>query len=133
MIFHTRIVAFWGGPKIMNNKKVINGHFEYQSSRPTRSSLLKDSEDEYNEDGGGNMVDYVTHRELDKAVESVQKDIKLSQDETSNQITELSGKIDALSGNIHNLSKISWWIMTIISAGIIVPFVILLIKTIFKL
>ncbi|MDV3519263.1 MULTISPECIES: hypothetical protein [Lentilactobacillus] len=117
----------------MNNKKVINGHFEYQSSRPTRSSLLKDSEDEYNEDGGGNMDDYVTHRELDKAVESVQKDIKLSQDETSNQITELSGKIDALSVNIHNLSKISWWIMTIISAGIIVPFVILLIKTIFKL
>ncbi|APR08278.1 hypothetical protein [Lentilactobacillus parabuchneri] len=125
----------------MQNNKNVPLHIikdeehPYTSSGKNSSFLTSSHHGGYNSGngGGGNMDDHVTHRELDKAADSLQKDIKLSQDETSNQITELSGKIDALSVNIRNLSKISWWIMTIISAGIIVPFVILLIKTIFKL
>lgn len=125
----------------MQNNKNVPLHIikdeehPYTSSGKNSSFLTSSNHGGYNSGngGGGNMDDHVTHRELDKAADSLQKDIKLSQDEMSNQITELSGKIDALSVNIHNLSKISWWIMTIISAGIIVPFVILLIKTIFKL
>ncbi|WP_035178569.1 hypothetical protein [Lentilactobacillus farraginis] len=131
---------------------------DFKDAYLNTSSLPKRERSDYNggnDGGGGNMDDHVTHRELDKAMESLQKDIKLSQAETSKQITELSGKIDTIQSNVTGkidkansdlsgkinaletsvggLSKITWWIMGIISAGIIVPFVILLVKTIFKL
>ena len=147
----------------MQNNKNVPLHIlkdeehPYTSSGKNSSFLTSSHHGGYNSGngGGGNMDDHVTHRELDKAADSLQKDIKLSQDETSMQITELSGKIDTIQSNVTgkidkansdlsgkistlatsvgSLSKIAWWIMGIISAGIIVPFVILLVKTIFKL
>ncbi|EEI71653.1 hypothetical protein HMPREF0496_1072 [Lentilactobacillus hilgardii ATCC 27305] len=121
-------------------------------------SLPKNRGLDYNggdDGGGGNMDDHVTHRELDNAVESLQKDIKLAQTETAKQIiglsgkidtiqanligkidngnSDLSGKINALATSIGSLSKITWWIMGVISASIVIPLIGFLIKVIFKL
>lgn len=44
---------------------------------------------------------------------------------------KITGKIDVLTEKINNQNKLLWWIMSIISAGIIVPLIAMLIKTLF--
>lgn len=121
-----------------NDLKVvpIADNENYQSNFKNTGAFEHSSTTAYNNGGnsnggGENMNDSVTHRELDQSVESLQKDIKISQVETSKEITAISGKIDTQSESIRGLTKLTWWVMAIISAGIIVPFISLFIKTVF--
>lgn len=106
-----------------------------------------------NEDGGDNMNDkYVTKEEL-------QLQSQLLNSQVDNKISQLEGKIDsqakvidekfntlnakidgefnALDEKLNSLStkidannKITWWIMSLISAGIIIPAITLVVKII---
>lgn len=77
--------------------------------------------------GGGNMEnkDFVTHTEL-----------KLSNEKMLHHMDNRFGDIDKhLTGIEHDIkaiSKLQWWIMGLISAGIIVPLITLAFKAIFK-
>ncbi len=106
-----------------------------------------------NGDGGDNMSDkYVTKEEL-------QLQSQLLNSQVDNKISQLEGKIDsqakvidekfntlnakidgkfdsfdeklnALSTKIDANNKITWWIMSLISAGIIIPAITLVVKII---
>lgn len=64
------------------------------------------------------------------------KDLKISEQRLESKIEinveKLSGKIDVLGTKIDAQNKLLYWIMGIISAGIIVPFLAMFIKTILK-
>lgn len=63
------------------------------------------------------------------------KDLQLTEEKLNSKIevseAKITGKIDALSNKIDSQSKLLYWIMGIISAGIIVPLIAAIIKILF--
>ena len=63
------------------------------------------------------------------------KDLQLTEEKLNSKIevseAKITGKIDALSNKIDSQSKLLYWIMGIISAGIIVPLIAAVIKILF--
>jgi hypothetical protein len=53
-----------------------------------------------NNDGGGNMKDYVTHEELNHVFDKLVSKIELSEAHTETKLGELSGKIDRIPDKI---------------------------------
>nr|DAT11361.1 MAG TPA: hemolysin [Caudoviricetes sp.] len=74
-----------------------------------------------NNDTNDNFAD---HRDLQLLETKLNSKIEISASKTENAINGLSNKIDFQS-------KLLWWIMGIISAGIIVPLITMTIKTLF--
>jgi hypothetical protein len=64
------------------------------------------------------------------------KDLKLIEEKLNSKIqfseVKILGKIDNLETKIDSQSKILWWLMSIVSAGIVVPLVASIIKMIFS-
>jgi len=123
-------------------------------------SLSSDSDFVYNKnehnssDGGGSDMDnYVTHGELKLTEEKIQRKldnldnkVDLRFAELDNKIdlrfnsldskidiksAETNGKIDTLASKVDNLTKIVWWMMSILSAGIVIPLLGYVLKLIF--
>lgn len=104
--------------------------------------------------GGGNMNnDYVTHAELKLSEEQTQRkldkldndiakvdnklDYKFNQldNKIDNKFNELDKKIDSkfdlLNSKLDTQNKLIWWIMSLLSAGIVLPAIAYFIKMIF--
>ena len=106
--------------------------------------------------GGGNMSNnnYVTHSELKLSEEQTQRKLdKLSGDiskiddkldykfnELDNQVNskfnELDNKIDSkfdlVNSKLDTQNKLIWWIMSLLSAGIVLPAIAYFIKVVFQ-
>ena len=80
---------------------------------------------------GGNYMgnhsdeEYVKRHELQAAEQRLAAKIEISE-------VKLSGKIDTSTTKIDSQSKLLYWIMGIISAGIIVPLIAAVIKILFS-
>lgn len=106
------------------------------------------NENENSSDGGGGSMnnDYVTHPELKVTELNLQNKIdKLDAkiegrfniiDEKFNVIDEkfhiIDEKFNSLNIKIDNLTKLVWWIMGLIGAGLIIPLLAFALKAIFK-
>lgn len=64
------------------------------------------------------------------------KDLELAEQRITNKIevseAKMSGKIDVLSSKFDSQSKLLYWLMGIVSAGIIVPLVTMIVKLFIK-
>lgn len=72
----------------------------------------------YNNGGdGGNMDKYVTHQEFTSAMHQIDKQF----DKLDSRFDLTDEKFNTINAKIDNLTKIMWWIMGLIAAGLIVP------------
>jgi hypothetical protein len=89
------------------------------------------------------MSQYVTHEELTHVEDNLRHEIKESKLElegsikdTKNElnvsIKSLSGKIDTLSNSVDHQSKLICWLMSILSAGIVIPLITYVVMFIVK-
>lgn len=67
--------------------------------------------------GGGNMDKYVTHQEFTSAMHQIDKQF----DKLDSRFDLTDEKFNTINAKIDNLTKIMWWIMGLIAAGLIVP------------
>lgn len=127
--------------KNLSNQTPVSKITEANQATPEQLAALKFYEARYNSEtqhdekpynngkddntGGGNMSQYVTHEELNHAEDNLRHEIKESKTELDGSLkevkSELSGKIDKLSNSIDQQSKLIWWLMSIVSAGIVIP------------
>ncbi|MCM1234594.1 MAG: hypothetical protein NC489_31215 [Ruminococcus flavefaciens] len=71
--------------------------------------------------GGGNMNDkYITKKEFYDVHEK-----------TESNINDIKVKLEGISHDVSHLTKLMYWLMGIVSAGIVVPLLALLYKTLF--
>ena len=93
--------------------------------------------------GGGNMNnDYVTHPELKLSEEQTQHKL----DNLDNKITQVDNKIDykfnkldkkidskfdLLNSKLDAQNKLIWWIIRLLTAGVVLPAIAYFVKTIF--
>lgn len=77
-----------------------------------------------NNSGGGNMKDYVTHEELDHAVDKLSSKIELSE-------AHIDTKLAEISINVKHMTTIIWWVFGILISGITIPLLMAAIKFIF--
>lgn len=122
-------------------------------------SLSSDSDFVYNKnernssDGGGSDMDnYVTHGELKLSEEKTQRKLDKLDNKIDLKFAELDSKFakidtkfdviderfksvdtrfNALDSKIDNLTKLIWWVMSILSAGIVIPLLGYVLKLIF--
>uniref|UniRef100_UPI00403F0AEE hypothetical protein n=1 Tax=Lentilactobacillus hilgardii TaxID=1588 RepID=UPI00403F0AEE len=103
---------------ISSNLHLVPDHPRpYISSGENSSFLTSSHHGGYNSGngGGGNMDNHVTHRELDKATESLQKDIRISQESIENilakqnlTIETLGDKLDLITKRMDNFPDKDW-------------------------
>ncbi|KRM83897.1 hypothetical protein FC35_GL000641 [Limosilactobacillus coleohominis DSM 14060] len=76
-----------------------------------------------NNNGGGNMNndDYVTRKEFQDAVNKLDK-----------RFDQMDSRFTGVEHDINNMSKILWWIMGLVGAGIIVPLLAFVVKAIIR-
>lgn len=88
----------------------------------------------HNGDGGEPPMknNYVTHEELDNSVDKLADKIDRLEISLNGKFDVTNSKFDTLSNRIDSLSKIVWWIMGIISTGIIIPLLAFVSKAIFN-
>ncbi|MDE1506685.1 hypothetical protein [Ligilactobacillus salivarius] len=116
---------------------------------PVNTPIESDSQVLYNKDGnlsdggGGNMNnDYVTHPELKLSEEETQRkldnlDSKITQvdNKLDYKFNELDKKIDSkfdlLNTKIDSLTKLVWWIIGLLTTGVVLPAIAYFVKTIF--
>ncbi|MYU78597.1 hypothetical protein FYL09_08615 [Lactobacillus salivarius] len=116
---------------------------------PANTPIESDSQVLYNKDGnssdggGGNMNnDYVTHPELKLSEEETQRkldnlDSKITQvdNKLDYKFNELDKKIDSkfdlLNTKIDSLTKLVWWIIGLLTTGVVLPAIAYFVKTIF--
>lgn len=113
------------------------------------SAVDKEIPISYNKDGnssdggGGNMNnDYVTHPELKLSEEQTQHKL----DNLDNKITQVDNKIDykfdeldkkidskfdLLNSKLDAQNKLIWWIIRLLTAGVVLPAIAYFVKTIF--
>ena len=105
------------------------------SNQSISSSLSNDDiiNKKYSSGGGNGGMDnnYVTHKEL-------QTELKLLETKIDGRFNTVDGRFDVIdekfnttNAKIDNINKLQWWIMGLIAAGIIVPAVTIVVKTIF--
>jgi uncharacterized Rmd1/YagE family protein len=92
------------------------------------------SDNNHNRGGGEPPMknDYVTHEELDHSVDKLADKIDRLEISLNGKFDVTNSKFDTLSNRIDSLSKIVWWIMGIISTGIIIPLLAFVSKAIFN-
>ncbi|MCD2257383.1 hypothetical protein FHQ08_11870 [Lactobacillus sp. CC-MHH1034] len=80
--------------------------------------------------------DYVTHAELDHKLDNIENKIDRLSDHLDSKIDGLSDKTDLKLQNVQDKlssqNKLLWWIMGIISAGIVVPLLAFIFHAIVK-
>lgn len=95
--------------------------------------------------GGGeppmNDNKYVTHEELklteahiDSKFEQVNtkfEQVNTKFEQVNTKFAQMDGKIDRLSDKIDAQSKVLWWLMGLVGAGIIIPLLVLVYKAVF--
>lgn len=102
-------------------------------ARPSLPDHGKIKPNRYDDGGDPPMKDdYVTHEELDHAVDKLADKIDKLEISLNAKFDVTNSKFDTLNNRIDSLSKIVWWIMGIISAGIIVPLLAFVFKAIFN-
>lgn len=105
--------------------------------------VRKDNTKKFYDGGGGNMNnDYVTHPELRLSEMETQRKL----DKLDNKITqvdnkldykfnELDNKIDSkfdfLNSKLDAQNKLIWWIIRLLTAGVVLPAITYVIKTLF--
>lgn len=105
--------------------------------------VTKNNTKKFYDGGGGNMNnDYVTHPELRLSEEQTQRKL----DNLDNKITQVDNKIDykfdeldkkidskfdLLNSKIDSLTKLVWWIIGLLTSGIVLPAIAYFVKTIF--
>ncbi|WP_278915449.1 hypothetical protein [Ligilactobacillus agilis] len=95
--------------------------------------------------GGGDMSNnnYVTHSELKLSEEQTQRkldklsgDISKIDDKLDYKFNELDNKIgskiDLVNSKLDTQNKLIWWIMSLLSAGIVLPAIAYFIKVVFQ-
>lgn len=82
---------------------------------------------------GNGFIDY---KDLELAEQRLTNKIDVSEAKLTGKIetveSKLSGKSDTLSAKIDSQSKLLYWLMGIVSAGIIVPLVTMIVKLFIK-
>lgn len=105
--------------------------------------ITKNNTKKFYDGGGGNMNnDYVTHPELRLSEEQTQRKL----DNLDNKITQVDNKLDykfneldkkidskfdLLNSKIDSLTKLVWWIIRLLTAGVVLPAIAYFVKTIF--
>lgn len=94
--------------------------------------ITKNNTKKFYDGGGGNMNnDYVTHPELRLSEEQTQRKL----DNLDNKITQVDNKIDykfdLLNSKIDSLTKLVWWIIGLLTTGVVLPAITYVIKTLF--
>lgn len=88
--------------------------------------------------GGGeppmNDNKYVTHEELkltEAHIDSKFEQVNTKFEQVNTKFAQMDGKIDRLSDKIDAQSKVLWWLMGLVGAGIIIPLLGLVYKAVF--
>lgn len=68
-----------------------------------------------------NNNDYVTHREFEQAINKLDK-----------RFDQMENHFTGVEHDIKSMSKILWWIMSLVGAGIIVPLLAFVVKAIIR-
>lgn len=124
-------------------------HSSNDKNIPANTPIESDSQFLYNKGGnssgggGGNMNnDYVTHPELKLSEEQTQHKL----DNLDNKITQVDNKIDykfdeldkkidskfdLLNSKLDAQNKLIWWIIRLLTAGVVLPAIAYFVKTIF--
>lgn len=112
--------------------------------------VRKDNTKKFYDGGGGNMNnDYVTHPELrlsemetqrkldklDNKITQIDNKIDYKFDELDKKIdskfNELDIKINSLDDKFDSLTKLVWWIIGLLTTGVVLPAITYVIKTLF--
>lgn len=105
--------------------------------------VRKDNAKKFYDGGGGNMNnDYVTHPELRLSEMETQRKL----DKLDNKITQVDNKIDykfdeldkkidskfdLLNSKLDVQNKLIWWIIRLLTAGVVLPAIAYFVKTLF--
>lgn len=105
--------------------------------------VRKDNTKKFYDGGGGNMNnDYVTHPELRLSEMETQRKL----DKLDNKITQVDNKIDykfdeldkkidskfdLLNSKLDAQNKLIWWIIRLLTAGVVLPAIAYFVKTLF--
>lgn len=105
--------------------------------------VRKDNTKKFYDGGGGNMNnDYVTHPELRLSEMETQRKL----DKLDNKITQIDNKIDykfdeldkkidskfdLLNSKLDAQNKLIWWIIRLLTAGVVLPAIAYFVKTLF--
>ena len=126
-------------PLYSSNDKNISANTPIESD----SQVLYNKDGNSSDRGGGNMNnDYVTHPELKLSEEETQRkldnlDSKITQvdNKLDYKFNELDKKIDSkfdlLNTKIDSLTKLVWWIIGLLTTGVVLPAIAYFVKTIF--
>ncbi|OQR15192.1 hypothetical protein [Ligilactobacillus salivarius] len=103
--------------------------------------VRKDNTKKFYDGGGGNMNnDYVTHSELRLSEMETQRKL----DKLDNKITQVDNKLDykfneldnkidskfdLLNSKLDTQNKLIWWIIRLLTAGVVLPAITYVIKT----
>lgn len=112
--------------------------------------ITKNNTKKFYDGGGGNMNnDYVTHPELrlsemetqrkldklDNKITQVDNKLDYKFNELDNKIdskfNELDIKINSLDDKFDSLTKLVWWIIGLLTTGVVLPAITYVIKTLF--
>lgn len=88
--------------------------------------------DKNGNNGGMDMDKYVTHKELNHSFDNLSNKMEQLSLKRDIKDEEINRNIKALSSRLDSQSKLIWWMMGIVSSGIVIPLLVFVVNAILK-